>query len=123
MARVSSASWSAWLPLPWHRWRVVREVAAADEVPRRLPHRGAAVVANGDSPTWVAFDCPCRRGHRLMINLDPKRRPVWRLVADPRITLRPSVDDVTASRRCHFVLNGGRVRWARAEEADGAYVR
>lgn len=49
-----------------------------------------------------------------MINLDPVRRPVWR-VADARhwrLTLVPSVDALTQGRRCHYVVRDGKTLWA-----------
>ena len=112
-ARLTGGPWWDWLPLPWRRWRVLGQVDEADEIPDRLPHRGAVVVGSIDAPRWVAFECPCGRGHQLMVNLDRSRHPAWHLTGTPRITLTPSVDDITQTRRCHFFLRDGKVIWVR----------
>jgi hypothetical protein len=97
--------------LPRRRWRVVAWVDAADEVPTRLPRRGAVIAGPESEPHWLVFDCPCRRGHRVMLNLDPRRRPIWRITQTQPLTVRPSVDDHTSERRCHFFVREGRINW------------
>ena len=50
--------------------------------PRICPYRGAVLVVFGRSkPGWLVFDCPCKRRHRAMLNLDPEAEPV---VANPQ---------------------------------------
>lgn len=98
--------------LPWRRWRVVGHVVAGDEVPEELPYRGVVLVGTTHRPIWAALDCPCRSGHRLMVNLDEKRNPHWRIPSQRPLTLWPSIDFIDHGRRCHFVLNKGAVRWA-----------
>ena len=44
---------------PFSPWRIVAEVDAADEVPDRLPRKGAVLVGSRQHPKWIAFDCPC----------------------------------------------------------------
>jgi hypothetical protein len=116
MAEVKPIGWWQWLPLPWRRWRVVGHVDAGDEVPDRLPSKGAVLVGSSAQPTWIAFDCPCRTGHRLMVNLDSRRRPAWHIDTARRLTIRPSVDNITQDRRCHFFIRGGKIVWARNEQ-------
>jgi len=101
-----------WIPVPWRKWRVVLTVDAADAIPDHIPSRAAVVVKRDGTPTWVAFDCPCRRGHRVMVNLDPARRPTWALQSASPLTLSPSIDDHSGARRCHFFVKQGRIRWA-----------
>ena len=112
MAAVGQIARWQWLPIPGRRWRIVTRVDAGDEVPRRLPRSGAALVGPVSAPTWIAFDCPCGQGHRLMINTSPSRRPTWRIQSEKPLTIRPSIDDTTPERRCHFSIDKGRVRWA-----------
>ena len=112
MAILNTIRWWEWLPLPFRRWRVVGRVEAGDEVPDRLPSKGVVLVGSTARPTWVAFDCPCRTGHRLMVNLDNLRPPAWRLDAVRPLTIHPSIDDITKGRRCHFLIRGGKVVWA-----------
>lgn len=116
MADMKPIRWWQWLPLPWRRWRVVGRVEAGDEVPDSLPPKGAVLVGLTAQPTWVAFDCPCSDSHRLMVNLDSHRRPFWRIDSVRPLTIRPSIDDVTANRRCHFFIRGGKIIWARNEQ-------
>jgi hypothetical protein len=99
------------------RWRVIMQVEAADEVPSELPEYGVVVVGGEQYPRWLVFDCPCGKGHRIMLNLDPSRRPVWRVWREP-LTISPSIDDVTKTRRCHFFLRRGRVYWVRGLEGS-----
>lgn len=112
MAGVARIRWWQWIPWPWRGWRVIATVDAGDEIPASLPYKSAILVSLGGTPTWIAFDCPCRRGHRIMLNLYPGRSPAWALQAHRRLTLSPSVDDSTRDRRCHFFLRRGRVEWA-----------
>lgn len=118
MGRLSK--WWRSLPFPWRPWRIVDEVGAADEIPDRLPHRGAALVASGGFRTWLAFDCPCGMGHRVMLNLDASRYPRWVISRSEPLTVWPSVDDRMNTRRCHFMLQRGRVTWVQDDEPIGA---
>ena len=108
----SLRTWWQSLPLPWRAWRVVGYVPAGDEVPERLPHNGVVLVGGPDQSAWAVFDCPCRTGHRLMVNLDKGRHPAWDIEHLKPLTIRPSIDDVTPERRCHFVVRSGRITWA-----------
>ena len=99
--------------LPRRRYVVLGEVSAADEVPARLPRKGVVlVVPKPGHPTWASFDCPCRRRHRLLINVDSSRKPYWRVTSKPVFALVPSIDAHEDGIRCHFVMRAGRPRWA-----------
>ena len=113
MAGIKSLiTWWQSLPLPWRDWRVVGRVGAGDEVPGKLPNRGVVIVGTPGRESWAAFDCPCRRGHRLMVNLDKSRRPAWNIDSVKPLTIRPSIDNVYSQGRCHFTLRGGKINWA-----------
>ena len=105
------ATWYGALRLPWRRWRIVGCVDAGDEVPDELPYRGVVLVGTAQQPAWAALDCPCGTGHRLLVNLNSRRHPRWQLDSGPDLSLRPSIDSITRDRRCHFVMEKGRVRW------------
>src|SRR5205085_7820388 len=94
--------WWRWLPLPWRHWSVVLRADAGDQVPEHLPPRGAAVVATGSRPTWIAFDCPCRKRHRVMVNVDPSRSPRWSILSERPLTVSPSIHFMDARYRCHY---------------------
>lgn len=83
-------------------------------VPERLSSRAFVVVGTRERPKWAIFDCPCGRGHRLMLSLQRSHRPHWRLELGARgPSLWPSVDSVT-DYRCHFWIRDGHVHWARS---------
>lgn len=109
----------AWWPR--RRWRLVLQVPSADEVPDRLPRRGMVVVARDSGvPSWAVFDCPCRTGHRLVINLSHHRQPHWTLSGPSnKPSLAPSVNALTNGRRCHFWVRHGKIHPA----ADSDPVR
>ena len=105
-------NWWQSLPFPWRPWRIVGHVDASDEVPEQLPVKGVILVGSLGRTTWAAFDCPCRMGHRLIVNLDKSRRPFWKVDPLKPLTIRPSIDDITPERRCHFFIRSGRINWA-----------
>ena len=109
-------SWWKWLP--FQAWRSVGLAESADEIPERLPRKGAVLVGSADLLKWVAFDCPCRRGHRIMVNTDTSRQPAWRVApgSERRLTITPSIDYFGDSRRCHYSIRDGKTVWA--EDSD-----
>jgi hypothetical protein len=111
---MSGIRWWQWLP--WLPWRLVVVVEAADEIPNRMPRNGIALVGSQGYPKWLAFDCPCRTGHRVMVNLDPARSPRWRLSGEKALTIWPSFDCRQPQRRCHYLITHGRVVWVSEKE-------
>ena len=107
-----------WNWLPFQGWRSVGMAELADEVPNKLPRNGAVLVGSASYLKWIVFDCPCRRGHRIMLNTDPIRRPTWQVVkgSTKHLTIMPSVDFRGEHRRCHYFIRGGKVLWA--EDSD-----
>jgi len=106
-----TSHWRSWLP--FRRWHVAAIVTSADEVPAALPRNGAVLVFDAGLEKWVVFDCPCGRGHRIMLNTDRRRRPAWKvdLRSLDRLTIAPSIDAHTNGRRCHYFVRRGRVIW------------
>jgi hypothetical protein len=109
---MGSMSWRSW----WARvagptWRIVTQVDAADEVPDELPSGGVVLVQSTDLAKWLVFDCPCGRGHRVLLNLDPGRWPHWRFSHTDALTVWPSIDVESSGRRCHYIVRRGRVIW------------
>jgi hypothetical protein len=95
------------------RWRycIAGSVDAADLLPDLLPKKALVVVENDERATWVAFDCPCKRRHRLLIPLSTSKQPHWKLRRDKRPSLTPSVDSHDGVQRCHFWLTNGPMGW------------
>ncbi len=102
--------WWQWLPV-W-RWRILGWVDEADEVPARLPRRGAVVVGAVTFPKWLAFDCACGRKHRILLNADPARRPAWRVSQVDPLSVVPSIDYL-GDQRCHYFIRDGKTLWAK----------
>jgi hypothetical protein len=99
---------------PWRRrLAIVSRVEAADEIPESLPRLGAVVVGSESAFTWLAFDCPCMTGHRIMLNLDQRRRPAWALMDANQLTIRPSIDSRLPGRRCHYWVRHGKIIWVK----------
>jgi len=111
MVKALLASWWNRLPRIRGKFRVVQLVAAADEIPDRLPRKGAVIVGPLENPTWVAFDCPCQDHHRVMLNLDSRRRPTWTMQSPKPLTLCPSINESRDRKRCHYFICGGKVQW------------
>ncbi len=104
-----------WNWLPFQPWRVVEIVEDADDVAQRLPRNGVSLVGSKSCWKWIVFDCPCRAGHRILLNVDSSRNPYWRIevLNGRRLTITPSVDYSDASRRCHYFVRRGRIEWAK----------
>jgi len=102
---------SFWQWLPIHRWRIVGMVESADEIPEKLPPKGAVLVGTKNYSKWLAFDCPCGGRHRIMLNMDQHRWPNWTIQSLKPMTINPSVDSWEKGQRCHYFIRKGRVQW------------
>lgn len=111
MAAGMKIAW--WQYFTFWRWRVIGTAESADEIPNRLPRNAATLVADRGRVKWIVFDCPCRAGHRIMLNADPDRRPRWVLHHPGPLTISPSIDSRVDGRRCHYFIRNGRVEWAK----------
>jgi hypothetical protein len=110
MADLTKIRFWQWLPI--FGWRIVAVVDSADDIPRRLPRNGAALVGPLTRPKWIAFDCPCRSGHRIMLAADQAHTPHWSTTVRGRLSITPSIDYRGSTRRCHYFVRNGRVHWA-----------
>lgn len=113
---MKSHRWIKWVASRNRRWELAATVEAADEVPDQIPKRGVVLVGTQTHPRWLAFDCPCGTGHRIMLNTDRSRYPCWTVRHLSPMTVWPSIDDVTEKRRCHFWIHDGKTRWVRGLE-------
>lgn len=109
-----------WHRLLFWRWRVVGIVHDADEIPEELPRNAAVLVGTQMKKKWIAFDCPCRNGHRVMLNLDDSRTPYWQLIGASfgQLSIAPSVDFHDGARRCHYFIRNSRVIWTKDSVDD-----
>ena len=100
--------------LTFRRWRLEATVPDMDEVPLNIRPRRAYLVGTSSRPKWLVFDCACGGGHRILLNLDPARRPFWTLRLSKiarALSLHPSVDYHDHCRSCHYFLSSGRIKW------------
>ena len=111
MARFSLTRW--WRQHRPGPWRVGLTVDEADQLPLAIAHGVAILVGLRGAPKWVAFECPCGKGHRIMLNLARSRHPYWSIETAVPLTIWPSVDVTVDSDRCHFVVEYGHINWVR----------
>jgi hypothetical protein len=85
----------------------------ADELPECPRIDELAVAGTRAHPKWALLDCPCGKGHTILLGLDSQRTPRWTLSINKsrRPTLYPSVDRISDGRRCHFWLRNGEIEW------------
>lgn len=116
MARVGRIPFWQWVP--GRAWRVVAIVEAADDIPPRLPSQGAILVGSFQQPKWLAFDCPCKTGHRIMVSLDRAHRPHWTIKKEGKLSITPSIDYRTPKKRCHYWIINGKTEWVKDKEME-----
>lgn len=102
--------WWQWIPI--FGWRIVAVVESVNDVPVRLPRNGVVLVGVRSKPKWVAFDCPCRGGHRILLNADKVRYPCWSIVDGKKLSISPSIDYSDPHKRCHYFIRDGCIDWA-----------
>lgn len=114
MASIGRLPWWEWIP--GRSWRIVVTVEAADEIPMRLPLAGAVLVGSSNHPKWLAFDCPCRTGHRIMVTLDRAHYPHWTILDEKKLSVSPSIDYRSPGRHCHYLISRGKIVWVNEKE-------
>jgi alpha-D-ribose 1-methylphosphonate 5-phosphate C-P lyase len=100
----------------YFRWKADVDATSVADVPTRIRTRHAVVVGSSIHSKWLVFDCPCRRGHRVVLNLDASHYPMWQITAEYPLTVRPSVDEVSRFGRCHYIIRDGLVKWVHRTE-------
>jgi hypothetical protein len=90
----------------------VHHYALQADLPTSIPRHELAIVGDPNRPKWLALECPCGEGHRLVINLGSNGAARCRVDdRDGGPDVHPSIDYQGAERRCHFWLSAGRVHW------------
>jgi hypothetical protein len=109
------ASRRAWFGLwRWLRRRrrlgTVENVASMSDIPTRL---GAQIFIIGQAaPKWAVFECPCRCGERIDVNLMTSREPNWQMSRTRNgVTLAPSLWMPCEKCGSHFFVRNSRVIW------------
>jgi hypothetical protein len=83
------------------------------------------VVGGRGYQKWAYLRCPCGCGEVIMLSLNQKRRPRWRVMIDAQglPTVEPSVRQ-TAGCYSHFWIRRGKVEWCRDTGApEATYAR
>lgn len=111
MASINGVRWWQKFSLRWRRWKIILEVPTGADVPESVPDKCVVLVKSSERSRWLAFDCPCRTGHRVMLNLDTRRKPTWLITSTKPLTLSPSVDELTPNHHCHYFIKHGRIKW------------
>src|SRR5260370_38917884 len=99
--------------IPGHAWRIFATVEAADEIREQLPPAGAILVGSLQHPKWLAFDCPCKTGHRMVVTLDRAHYPHWTLLDAKKLSISPSVAYRSSRRTCHYLFRRRKVLWVK----------
>lgn len=108
-------------------------VQARSDGSRHLGSPGDAVLVERGQPRLLLLSCPCGCGDELVVNLDPRAGPAWRLYQDWRgrqVSLFPSVWRRDGCRS-HFIvwrdrillLGQGRADWESPSPASGVVVQ
>jgi hypothetical protein len=105
------------------KWVVIGRVESADEIPLSIALNCAYVVGNKNKPKWIIFDCPCGTGHRIFLNTDPSRTPMWKIVGRFPLSIMPSIDYKNGSKRCHYIIKNGKVIWITERRSDKTSTR
>lgn len=93
------------------RLRTTGTFATQHEAAASLVHTGDAALVHRGILRMLAIKCPCGCGDTLVINLDRRVGPAWRLYSRVKgLTLFPSYWRDTACES-HFILWNNRVYW------------
>lgn len=86
-------------------------VEYVNDVPERLSGR-LYVVSRAGIPRRALFECPCRCGLRIDLNLSEERSPAWAAsVINEKATLSPSVWVPKEQCGSHFFVRNNRIDW------------
>ncbi|MEE4540163.1 MAG: DUF6527 family protein [Erythrobacter sp.] len=94
------------------RPELVGEVMDCHPSPDVLRRGTLVIVKDGKLEKWACLRCPGNCGEKLMLSLNPARRPRWAVKLDwlGRPSITPSVHQLNACR-CHFWITRGTVHW------------
>lgn len=77
-----------------------------------------AIAGSPTNPKWAALDCPCGKGHTILLPLSRSEDPHWSVSKNVKHqpSLYPSIDrNRYEGVRCHFWLKDGRIHWVKSE--------
>ncbi len=84
------------------------------DLPEQPAPNELAIAGTRGRPKWALIDCPCGRGHTILLTLSTNDMPHWTVGLDDKSlpSLSPSVDRNRGKPdRCHFWLRHGKIQW------------
>ena len=80
--------------------------------PENIKSGQILVVGDSKYQKWACFRCPGGCGESILLSLNHKRHPYWKVGLDwlGRPTLHPSIRQLNECR-CHFWVRQGIVKW------------
>jgi Family of unknown function (DUF6527) len=98
-------------------FRGVHVVKTMSAVPSEIG-RDIYIVEKGGRRVWAVFNCPCERGHRIVVNLSRSRRPHWGVsVRRGLASFWPSLW-LKQDCKSHFWIRNSRIYWAISDLED-----
>ncbi len=72
-------------------FKKIHFVSGISQIPNNIKNDFYIVERSGRQ-LWLVFNCPCKSGHRLTVNLSRERNPSWFAeIKDNRLSVYPSV--------------------------------
>lgn len=106
-----------WRRTRWSNAPRINHVEYVDNrngLPTSLDRHMLYLLGTPERPKWAVLHCPCGTGHTIELSLlDGQPGHQWHVVRTSPATLSPSIDVHEPSRRCHYWLRDGRVRWVK----------
>lgn len=96
------------------RFTRVAYYAEHSDLPEIPKANELAIAGSATNPKWALLDCPCGRGHTILLSLSKSEKPHWSVSTDAKRqpSIYPSIDrNRYEGVRCHYWLKDGRIRW------------
>lgn len=91
----------------------IRYYAEHSELPQVPKANEIAIAGAPERPKWALIDCPCGRGHTILMPLSRTASPHWTIREGIRgPSIHPSIDrNRDVGIRCHYWIRDGVVVW------------
>lgn len=94
-------------------------VSSRDQARPLMAATGDAVLIERGVPRALILRCPCGCGDDLILNLDRRAGPAWRMYRRrEKLTVYPSYWRETACGS-HFIISSDRILWCHSRDDDG----
>ncbi len=84
--------------------------------PNQIKENIVYVVGGKDFTKWAYVKCPNGCGEIIMLSLNKKQFPAWKIKQDKigRATISPSINKLNGCKS-HFFIKKGRLIWAQSD--------